>query len=155
MTAAASLKPPVILDPDEHEQRYTDPPEAFAHVARTLRDEILPDPSIHTIYVMIGPPGSGKSTWAKENAAPGSCILDACHAYPPKRKAILGRLKRCGKRAVAVWMRTPLFTCWDQDARRGPPKTVGRTKIGAQYEEIESNPPRLSQGWDEVIEVKP
>ena len=62
-----------ILCPDDHPDRWWrgDPAkrgEAFASINRALRDEVLPDPKVRRVIVMVGTAGAGKSTTAAELA---------------------------------------------------------------------------------------
>lgn len=143
----------MILNPDDHPERWTKPSEAFAHVARTLRDVVLKDPEVKRVMVMVGGPGSGKSTWAKEHD--DEAVLDACHASAKTRRELARRIRAAGKQAIAVWMNTPLEVAIRRNNRRDPPRRVPSETIRRQHRELEKRPPRPVEGWGEVIEVVP
>jgi predicted kinase len=142
----------MIIDPDDHPKRYTDSGEAFADASRRLRDEVLADPSVDAVHVMVGPPGSGKSHWASNHS--GRAIVDGCHADAGRRRALAKRIKDAGKRPVAVWVKTPPAECLRRNNKRQPPKRVPRQVIQRQAWELEKRPPRRSEGWAEVIVVE-
>ena len=147
----------MILDPDEHPERYSDPSKAFADVRRRLRDEVLTDPDVRRVHVMVGPPGSGKSTHAKryEGAYTAAVTIDGCHALAPERRRLARQIRDAGKLPIAVYMRTPLDECLRRNNRRDPPKRVSPSVVRRMARELEIRPPRKVEGWHEVIEVRP
>lgn len=143
----------IWLNPDHHPDRYINPGEAFAAYARALRDVVLPDASIRTVYVMVGCPGSGKSHVAEQmvgSLGPDSAVLDACHADRAKRRALARKLRRAGKVAVAVYVRTPLDIAQARDSLRPADRRVGLLKIGQQHSALRREPPVPAEGWDRV-----
>lgn len=175
--------PARILCPDDHPDRYSGDrakaEEAFASVARALRDEVLPDPKVRWVVVLVGAPGSGKSTLAQQVAArrsvllgprPGASydpvsarepgpeslvIVDACHANKGRRTALAKRIRAAGKVAVAVVLHTPLEVCVERDAQRQPPRRVGRQVVERVWRDLRSLPPLRSEGWSEVVTLDP
>lgn len=145
-----------ILCPDDHPDRYgPNKSEAFASVARALRDEVLPDPTITTVIVMVGAPGSGKSTEAAKLAVqhPDAVIVDACHSKPTPREGIVDRIRAAGKRAIAVRMTTALVICQARQAGRTQERKVAPLAVARAHNAIDLDPPMLAEGWTEVLEV--
>jgi hypothetical protein len=58
------------------------------------------------VYVLVGPQGSGKSTWARQRAAdePSAILFDAILVKRSERKPILTRARDRGIPAIAVWL---------------------------------------------------
>ena len=148
----------MIIDPDEHPDRHRDPATAFADARRRLRDEVLTDERVRRVYVMIGAPGSGKSTHAKELRrddfrADERAYVDGCHADAPERRRLARQIRDAGKIPIAVFMRTPLAECLRRNNQREPPRRVPPSTVRRMSFELEKRPPRKVEGWHEVIEV--
>ena len=142
----------MIIDPDEHPQRHSEPELAFADAARRLRDEVLVDPEVREVFVMVGPPGSGKSTLARRLGA--VVVLDGCHSNAAKRRALAKQIRDAGKLPIAIWLRTALEECLRRNNRRDPPRRVPPSVVRRMARELEIRPPRRAEGWHEVREVR-
>jgi hypothetical protein len=138
----------LILNPDTHPERHAQGGEAFAWVARTLRDDVLADPAYHTIVVMVGVPGAGKSTAAKRYDATGVCVLDQCHVDPARRRALCRQIKKTGRRAVAV-----LVSCHTALAVGRREGLVPGWKIRDMASRLRAHPVSHGEGWDEIVRI--
>lgn len=140
-----------ILDPDDHPDRLSE--EAFKAVARALRDEVLPDEDVSTVYVMVGTPASGKSTYASslgQRLGADAVILVGCHAHRGRRRALAQRIRKAGKRAVAVHVTAPLALCEARDSEREPDRQAGVLAISKAHSALHREPPFKNEGWHEV-----
>ena len=153
-----------ILCPDDHPDRWWrgDPAkrgEAFASINRALRDEVLPDPKVRRVIVMVGTAGAGKSTTAAELAKvdwqQGTVIVDACHDTPAARISLVKRIRAAGKMAVAVVLRTPAAECVRRDAERPVGRKVGRQIIERKARELRLHPPTKAEGWSSIVFLDP
>ena len=116
---------------------------------------MLPDPAITTVFVMVGAPGSGKSTEAARLAAlhPDAVIVDVCHSKPWARTMMVGRIRDAGKRAIAVHMMTPLGLCKARQHTRTLERQVSMYKVMDIHHAISSAPPTVVEGWHEVQQI--
>lgn len=105
------------------------------------------------LYLLIGPQGSGKSTWARHRSIkePHSIYFDAILVKRSERSPILARARQRCIPAVAVWFRTPLAVCLARNAARPADEVAAEQGIRNVYAAIE--PPSLGEGFAEVVEV--
>jgi len=125
--------------------------KAWAQSYLALDDALRATPPPTKVYLMVGPQGSGKSTWvagqlhAKEHAV----FFDAILVKRSERAEILARVKSFA--AVAVWLRTPLEACLARNAARPTDQVVPAQNIRNVFAAVE--PPTLVEGFERVIEV--
>jgi hypothetical protein len=105
------------------------------------------------IYVLVGPQGAGKSTWARAFAAlnPDAIIFDAILVKRSERSPILQAVRKHSATAVAVWFRTSLEDCIARNAARPADEVVPERNIRNVHTAIET--PKCEEGFDEVLEV--
>jgi predicted kinase len=105
------------------------------------------------VYLLIGPQGSGKSTWARRKAIeePLSIFFDAILVKRSERSPILAKARDRGVPAVAVWFRTPLAACLARNSARPADEIVAEQGIRNVYAAVE--PPSHLEGFAEVVEV--
>ena len=105
------------------------------------------------VYLLIGPQGSGKSTWARRMTIeePLSILFDAILVKRSERSPILAKARERGVPAVAVWFRTPLAVCLARNSVRPADEIAAEQGIRNVYAAVE--PPSPSEGFAEVVEV--
>ena len=110
------------------------------------------DPSTR-VYVLVGPQGAGKSTWAKSvtSTLPGSIVFDAILVKQAERQPILAAARSHSVEVVAVWFKTPLEVCLSRNASRPADEVVPVQAVRNVHSAIE--PPSLAEGFAQVIEV--
>lgn len=119
-----------------------------------LLSEALQNASPSTkVYLLIGPQGCGKSTWARaRNLSPeNSIIFDAILVKRAERKPILAAVGAHSIQAVAVWFKTPIEVCISRNASRPSDEFVPEQAIRNVHRAIE--PPSIAEGFVQVIEV--
>lgn len=119
-----------------------------------LLDAALQSSDVSTkVYLLIGPQGSGKSTWARRKSIeePHSIFFDAILVKRSERSPILAKARERGVPAVAVWFRTPLADCLARNAARPTDEIAAEQGIRNVYAAVE--PPSHSEGFAEVSEV--
>ena len=128
--------------------------EAWAKCFAALDAALDAVASSNKVYVLIGPQGSGKSSWARRKATEDSSaiIFDAILVKRSERAPILARTRERGFPAVAVWFRVPLDVCLARNATRPADEIVGEQGIRNVYAAVE--PPNLAEGFADIIEVR-
>lgn len=111
-------------------------------------------PSI--IFVLAGPQGSGKSTWAAQHrpVVPGiSLYFDATLPSSSDRSAIVVRARRVGARVVCVRFLTPLDQCLRNCAQRDAERKIPDKIIRGVFETFEEI--TVDEGFDEIHLIRP
>lgn len=109
-------------------------------------------PHASALVLMVGLPGSGKSTWLARHAEPGRVYFDATLTHRRDRRTLI---KLAGAVPVhAVWLHTPLAECLARNAlregdRRVPDAVIARMAAGLAH------PPDVSEGLVSVLRIEP
>lgn len=142
----------VLLSPDDVSGS---PSEAWAQCHRRLR-ELLRQPWVRLVVVTVGPPGAGKTTWARallESKPTGLVVFDACWTQMGRRRGLARQIARAGKRSVLVRVVTPLAVCRARNAQRTPDRRVQDAAVVRCWTRLRQHPPRRSEGWGRVVRV--
>lgn len=126
---------------------------AWREAMRAFREQ-LDDPDVLDVAVMIGIPGSGKSTWAQRHDVPRSVIFDAVWSRAGRRVALASRIRRAGKTAIAVWVKTPIGLCMQRQAERPAWRRVPEATIRRNALDLKRQPPTWHEGWHHMIVVR-
>ena len=108
------------------------------------------------LYVLVGPQGAGKSTWARElvRGDAHALVFDAILVKRSEREPILrAAAAHSITRKIAVWFRTPLELCLARNAARPQDEVVPERAIRNVHAAVEQ--PTTDEGFDSVIEVLP
>jgi len=120
--------------------------------AYRLLDHALNDKALAKVYLLIGPQGSGKSTWVRcQGSVEHVVFFDAILVKRSERTEVLSRIKPHGVAAVAVWLQTPLLVCLERNAKRPVDELVNEQALRNVYAAME--PPSLSEGFQSILEV--
>jgi predicted kinase len=105
------------------------------------------------VYVLVGPQGSGKSTWARSRhrAEPDAIFFDAILVKRSERRPILTAAHARSVRAIAVWFTAPLEVCLARNAARPEDELVPERAIRNVHAAVE--PPDLDEGFERILEV--
>src|SRR5262245_11123444 len=106
-----------------------------------------------TVYVLIGPQASGKTTWARAKAAedPNAVLFDAILVKKSERLPILTSARAANVPVVAVWLKTPLDVCVARNAARSISELCNEDGLRNVFAALE--PPSLEEGFAAVQEV--
>lgn len=123
-------QPPLVVSPDkfllEPDGEYLFTKErsaaAWARTADIVRQNL---PLYRVLVLLIGFPGSGKSTWLEGNARPSHLYVDATFLLPAWREPFIQIAVDVFRPVTAVWLNTPIEICKMRndlrpDARRVP-----------------------------------
>ncbi len=103
------------------------------------------------VVLMCGIPGSGKSTWLKENYEEGVIYFDATFVRPKARNPIL-RVVGTSLHTEIVVMDTPFHVCMNRNAQRSNDRRVPDDTMYSMYKSFYSSTgqPKASEGFDDV-----
>lgn len=141
---------PDELLPEGRPPTQTEVGEAWAQAHRDLR-AALADPAIRRVFVLVGIPGSGKSTWCRaQPEMPQAVAFDAVMSQRPRRSALAMRIRATGRDAIAVVMQTPIAIAMERNAARPPARRVPETAITRAAVALRSEPPCEAEGWSDI-----
>jgi predicted kinase len=127
--------------------------EAWAQASRALRSE-LADPETRVVLVMVGCPGSGKSTWLGAQPDRADVVaFDAVWAEPKRRASIVKRIADAGKLPIAVVVTSPRALCHERNNARPPWRRVPESFVDRAWSQIVAWPVSPAEGWARVVRV--
>jgi hypothetical protein len=123
--------------------------KSFAALDEALR---VAGPSTK-VYVLVGPQGAGKSTWAKAMypTLGNPIIFDAILVKVAERLPIVSSAKAHSLGVIAVFFKTPLELCLSRNAGRPADEVVPERNVRNVHSAIE--PPTIAEGFEKIIEV--
>ncbi len=151
---------PMHINPDhflETESGRVTTPErnqrAWEQCFEALGEALRSATSATRVFVLVGPQGAGKSTWARSRAAADAdaIFFDAILVKRSEREPILAAARAHSVGAVAVWFRTPLDVCIARNASRPEDELVPEQAIRNVFAAVE--PPSTAEGFEHVIEI--
>lgn len=143
----------MIISSDHHHRAangsYEFSPETAKAVWRVTERrvrELLPD--YESLVLVIGLPGSGKSTWLVDHAKDDRLYVDATFAKAEWRKPFIQAAREANKPVIAVWVDTPLEDCLAQNAERDPDRRVSEERYDGWWADLMETPPSITEGFD-------
>jgi hypothetical protein len=151
----------LVLEPDQYsydsegryawtiEKRDQAWEDCFARLSAALSS-----PSFHRAVLMIGIPGSGKSTMARKRAEPGLVVFDGVFAQRATRLRAVEIARKAGKPISAIWLQTPWDECIRRNALRSPDRRIPEESMRGMEIQLEREPPTLEEGYAtlEIVE---
>lgn len=138
-----------IISPDAllmEDGKYVWTPPRVEAAHRTCREEFLqalqdPEKIPARVILLVGAPGSGKSTWANALPDENALIFDATLNSWPSRKILIEGARKEGFVVEVVTFLTPLSLCLKRNAARSEDRRVPTTVIENMHKKIRRAPP--------------
>lgn len=152
----------MLVSPDAHLMT----PEGLYHwtqervlraweLSRREYSEALASGSYKKVVLMMGAPGSGKSTWYSKNKQQGVLYFDAVFKNPKSREAFVRQARRLNLPVEVVWLDTPLEECLRRNSLRTPDRKVEEGIVKGMWETIQKFPPDPRREGFTLIRVVP
>lgn len=125
--------------------------EAWKKCFADLRHELMNNPAVKKIYILIGCQGSGKSTWAnwKKVEEPDNIIFDALLVKRNERQKIIQIASLQEIECIAVFFNTSLSVCLERNVQRKADHYINENALINVYSLIEK--PSIQEGFSEII----
>ena len=138
----------MIICPDDYmftpEGEYLWTPEraakAWEEANKAFREALLYK-KFKRVVLIMGAPGSGKSTWLKKYKIEDVLYFDAVFKSWKTREPYLRLAWQAGYYPEVVWMRTPLEVCLERNSQRPPNRKVPEDHLRGKWESIRNFPP--------------
>ena len=115
--------------------------------------EAMEERRFEQVIMMIGIPGSGKSSYARAADRENVVVLDSTFVEPERRWQILQMAKQYNVPVMAVWMDTEWDVCVARNAERPEDRRVPVEVMQGMYQRLFDERPREEEGFGEVRRV--
>lgn len=114
----------------------------------------LASPQIKGAVLLVGLPGSGKSTWLEKNYDSAIAYFDAVLATPGARAPLIRMAQAAGKPITIVHLDTPVAVAKQRNSKRPPERRVPDASIEKSVLALATCAPSTSEGAARVIRVR-
>jgi len=105
------------------------------------------------LLLLIGLPGSGKSTYAASNDRPDIIIFDGTFVDATRRSRVTAAARAAGLPAIAVWLDTNFNTCLQRNQQRPPDRQVPLDSMNMMLHRLNSTPPQIEEGFSQIYRI--
>jgi hypothetical protein len=109
----------------------------------------------HRLMLVVGIPGSGKTTWIKAADEPGTVYLDATLTRRSDRQSWARFADKLNKATYATVLLTPVNECMLRNASRGHDRAIPPQAMLRMKAQLLQNPVTGDDGIREVVVVRP
>ena len=105
------------------------------------------------LMLLIGIPGSGKSTYAGTHDRPDIIIFDGTFVDATRRSRVTAAARAAGVPAIAVWLDTKFNTCVQRNQQRTADRRVPLDSMNVMLHRLNSVPPQLEEGFTQIFRI--
>jgi predicted kinase len=149
----------MILEPDQYyyeDGEYRWSPEkraaAWADCYRKLA-ETLARGAARKVVLLVGLPGSGKSTFARAHDAEDLVIFDGLFIDRTRRSRVLEIAREANVPVEAVWFDLPLELCRQRNAGRSLDRRIPEDVLSQLHQQLANDPPSLAEGFASLQQI--
>ena len=105
------------------------------------------------VLMLIGIPGSGKSTYAREQDRDDIIIFDSTFVDATRRERVVSAARAAKVPITAIWLDTDFSTCLRRNHERPQDRRVPADSMRMMLRRLTSEPPRLDEGFGEIYRI--
>jgi len=159
MFSASIVVGAMIIESDqqlyENGRYYWTPQRAVAAWSRCFADltRALAGGKYRLLMLLIGIPGSGKSTYASENDRPDIIVFDGTFVDATRRARVTGAARASGVPVIAVWLDTNFEICVARNQRRPEDRRVPVESMNMMLRRLNASPPQIEEGFSKIYRI--
>lgn len=152
----------MIISPDSYRYIYDDSTGELVYSFEPEREPkvwgsaytafIANLPLVESASVLVGIPGSGKSTWAHKQVG-NHLFFDATNTTPKDRRVLVALARAAGTRTQAILFDTPLDVCVARNTQRRSDRVVPSSVLSSMHARLIE--PSLNEGFAKITIVRP
>ena len=139
----------------ENGRYYWTPQRAVAAWSRCLQQltPALASGKYRLLMMLIGIPGSGKSTYASANDRADVIIFDGTFVDATRRARVTAAARAAGVPVIAVWLDTNFEKCVERNQQRPADRQVPVDSMNVMLHRLEAAPPQLEEGFTQIYRI--
>ncbi|MGE5608297.1 MAG: AAA family ATPase [Bacillota bacterium] len=122
--------------------------QAVQEASLRLLLQVLQHRTVSQITMMVGLPGSGKSSYAEVYDRDDVVILDGTFVDPQSRATFLAAARQAKVPLAVVWMDTDWEVCYRRNLQRNPAWRVPEGTMAELRQQLRAHPPTTEEGFE-------